>query len=98
MSVPSIAYVYVGADGKVAAQAVDVRSFCESVLGPSQSSFALAWAQFDKRCLFARYATTSQGLLEIVIQQANQIPDLYRDAVRREAQKIADWAEFDSRR
>ena len=98
MSVPSIAYVYVGADGTVAAHAIDVRSFCESVAGQAQSSFALAWALFDKRCLFARYATTSQDLLEIVIQQASQIPDLYRDAVRREAQKIADWAEFDSRR
>ena len=98
MSVPSIAYVCVHSNGKVAAHAIDVRSFCESVLGQTQSSFALAWAQFDKRCLFARYATTSQELLEIVIQQASQIPDLYRDADRREAQRIADWAEFDSRR
>lgn len=98
MSVPSIAYVYVGADGKVAAHVIDVRSFCEAVLDHTKGSFALAWAQFDKRCLFARYATTSQGLLEIVIQQTSQIPDLYRDAVRRETQKIVDWAEFDSRR
>lgn len=98
MSVPSIAYVYIGADGKVAAHAIDVHSFCESVLGQAQSSFALAWALFEKRCLFARYATTSQELLEIVIQHASQIPDLYRDAVRLEAQKISDWAEFDSRR
>lgn len=98
MSTPSIAYVYVGTDGKVAAHAVDVRSFCESVLGQAQKSFALAWAQFDKRCLFARYATSPHELLEVVIQQTSQIPDLYRDAVRREAQRIADWGEFDARR
>ena len=98
MSTPSIAYVYVGADGKTAAHLVDVATFCESVLGQARSGFALAWAQFEKRCLFARYATSSHELLEIVVQQANQIPDLYRDAVKRAAQRIADWSEFDSRR